>query len=150
MLTTAQQATLVAAMDRIVPADDYPSASQANVGVFIERLIATDLRHRAAELASLLDAIDAAARTAHRLAFAILSADQQDQLLTSIESSGESRVRRGFGWLVEMVNEGYYADPANGGNKDAVSWRMVGYDPKVPGYDGGIAVGKQIATERQR
>jgi hypothetical protein len=33
---------------------------------------------------------------------------------------------------VELAHEGYYADPGNGGNRDAVSWRMIGYDPRLP------------------
>ena len=29
--------------------------------------------------------------------------------------------------MVEHVLEGFYADPGNGGNRDAVSWKMIGY-----------------------
>ena len=129
MFTAAQHATLVATMDRIIPADDYPSASQANVGVFIERLFATDLPHRVGELAELLSAIDTAATVAHRQAFAALQPAQQDEVLSTVEAG--AKTRHGFRWLADLVHEGYYADPANGGNKDAVAWRMVGYDPKV-------------------
>jgi choline dehydrogenase-like flavoprotein len=34
--------------------------------------------------------------------------------------------------LVELVAEGVYADPGNGGNPDAASWRMVGYEHRMP------------------
>jgi hypothetical protein len=34
--------------------------------------------------------------------------------------------------MVDLAAEGFYADPANGGNRDAASWRMIGYDPRLP------------------
>ncbi len=133
MLTPTQRAALTAAMDRIIPVDDYPSASQANVGIFIDRMLTAELRPRATELAVLLDAIDAAAMSTHGKPLAALAVGQQDDVLSTIDV-GKSR--SSFNWLVTLVTEGYYADPANGGNKDAISWRMIGYDPKVPGYNG--------------
>jgi len=36
--------TLQALVDRIIPADDYPSGWQVGVGDFIERILATDLK----------------------------------------------------------------------------------------------------------
>jgi choline dehydrogenase-like flavoprotein len=36
-------------------------------------------------------------------------------------------------WFAELVNAGFYADPANGGNADAVSWRMVDWAPDPGG-----------------
>ena len=61
-----------------------------------------------------------------------LPAEQQDAQLTALE---RSPLGRHFAWLVDVVNEGYYADPGNGGNDGAASWAMVGYEPRVPGYD---------------
>jgi gluconate 2-dehydrogenase gamma chain len=37
-----------------------------------------------------------------------------------------------FQTVVEHVIEGYYSDPGNGGNREAVSWRMIGYVPGTP------------------
>jgi hypothetical protein len=34
--------------------------------------------------------------------------------------------------LIDLAAEGFYADPANGGNRDGASWRMIGYDPLLP------------------
>ena len=33
-------------------------------------------------------------------------------------------------WFAALVNAGYYADPANGGNRSGESWRMVGWAPE--------------------
>jgi choline dehydrogenase-like flavoprotein len=35
-------------------------------------------------------------------------------------------------WFAELVAGGYYADPGNGGNRDATSWRMVDWSPAPP------------------
>ena len=131
MFTPQQRSTLAAAIDRIIPADDFPSASQAGGMRFIERLFRTDLAPRLDEMRTLLDGIHAAARTAHGSGLESLPADAQDALLRQVE---RSPLGRAFAWLVEIVNEGYYADPANGGNDGAASWRMIGYEPRVPGY----------------
>jgi choline dehydrogenase-like flavoprotein len=37
-----------------------------------------------------------------------------------------------FRRLVELVAEGVFADPGNGGNRDAAAWRMVGYAHGLP------------------
>jgi choline dehydrogenase-like flavoprotein len=50
-----------------------------------------------------------------------------------------------FELLVELVAEGVYADPGNGGNPDAASWRMLGYRHGLPEGPTGPA-----ATEGQR
>ncbi|HEV7298881.1 MAG TPA: gluconate 2-dehydrogenase subunit 3 family protein [Tepidisphaeraceae bacterium] len=133
MLNPQQLSTLLAAMDRVIPSDEFPSASQAGGMTFIDRLFRTDLAHRTPELAALLDQIDAAAKSQHDRSFADLAEAQQDAALTAVEDSPS---RKAFAWLVDIINEGYYADPANGGNADAVSWKMIGYAPRVPGYDG--------------
>src|SRR6185436_619397 len=36
-------------------------------------------------------------------------------------------------WFAQLVNAGFYADPANGGNDGAVSWRMLGWSPEPAG-----------------
>jgi choline dehydrogenase-like flavoprotein len=42
--------------------------------------------------------------------------------------AGEDWFRR----LCDLVAEGFYADPGNGGNAGAASWRMIGYEPRLP------------------
>lgn len=135
--STARQRTLAAVADQIIPADDFPSAGQSGVVEFVRRLLDRDLPHRWTELINGLDGIDRAAQTAHGVTFADLDTGRQDQLLAQVETDSDADARRFFAWLVELVNESYYADPGKGGNIGAASWTMVGYEPRVPGYDGG-------------
>src|ERR1700678_2583414 len=60
-----------------------------------------------------------------------MSPDQQDAYLKSLESEGHdldgvpSAIF--FDMLLAMSIEGFFADPAYGGNKDMVAWRMIGF-----------------------
>ena len=63
--------------------------------------------------------------------FADLEHAQQEQLLTDMEGgkveSDKAPIKDFFGFLLQNTKEGYLADPIYGGNKDAGSWRMIGF-----------------------
>lgn len=131
-LAPNQTRTLRAAVDRIIPPDDFPGGWEAGVGDFLQ-LLWTREPHFLAEAVQGLDALDREARAQAGAAFADLSADAQDALLRRVEA-GEVRAdwplppAAFFALLVRQCMEGFYADPGNGGNKDGVSWRMVGFE----------------------
>jgi hypothetical protein len=73
------------------------------------------------------------------LTFAALGPEQQDALLADLEAGrtmtawpAEISAAAFFRRLTELAHEGFYADPGNGGNRDAVAWRMIRYDPGQP------------------
>src|SRR5262245_1270453 len=107
-LSPDQQRTLIALIDRIVPADEFPSASQNGVTVYIERLLQSDLKQRDADVRSGLDSLDLNAIVRHRTPFAELDAAEQDELLRGIEHELFFRL------MVTLAGEGYYTDPGNG------------------------------------
>jgi gluconate 2-dehydrogenase gamma chain len=63
--------------------------------------------------------------------FADLSDAQKDELLKNIES--EKTKLEGadgkafFALVVKDVQQGFFADPIYGGNRDMVAWKMIGY-----------------------
>jgi gluconate 2-dehydrogenase gamma chain len=72
--------------------------------------------------------------------FANASAEEQDAFLTELEAG---RVDLGafssaifFETLLANTIEGYFADPAYGGNRDMVSWRMIGFPGAYAAYLG--------------
>ena len=72
MFTESQQRTLQAALDRLIPADDYPGAWDAGAGDYIARQLEGDSRHLLASYRLGLDAMDAEAVTAYGQHFAEL------------------------------------------------------------------------------
>jgi len=76
--------------------------------------------------------------TAKNTAFHEMSADQQDAYLKSLESGAHeldgvpSEIF--FDTLLKMSIEGFFADPAYGGNKDMVAWRMIGFPGAYADY----------------
>jgi len=59
--------------------------------------------------------------------FDLLEPARQTALLAQLE--GEPK--RFFGLVIAHTMQGYYGDPRHGGNRDAVSWRMLGV-PVIP------------------
>ncbi|MEX2388398.1 MAG: gluconate 2-dehydrogenase subunit 3 family protein [Phycisphaeraceae bacterium] len=129
MLSETQRQLHRALVERIAPADDWPGAWEAGAEAYLQRQLAGDLAAWQATFERLLAAIDAEAHHVHGQSFTALSAPAQDALLLACESSENDLLSTGFRRLVEVTLEGFYADPANGGNAGAVSWRMIGYEP---------------------
>jgi hypothetical protein len=131
-------AVLRTAIDRIIPPDDFPGAWDAGAGDYIRRQLAGDLRHLAPLLETGLAALDAEARASKNgSSFAALAPNQQDRLLANVERGSTIAAwpvppRQFFTLLVRLTMEGYYADPGNGGNRQGIAWRMIGYDPRLP------------------
>lgn len=123
-LTDAQARTLTAICDQIIPADNFPSASQAGVIAYIDRqLMRSYRRHRIIYRGGLQQA-DAMSRSRFGHDLAELPPPQQFQLVSAFEQQN----RTFFDLVRNHTLEGYYGSPRHGGNRDAVSWRMLGLD----------------------
>jgi gluconate 2-dehydrogenase gamma chain len=80
-----------------------------------------------------LAALDEHVRTDHHGgSFAALNADQQDEILHGLD---EGKIKFGggldaqtfFEQLLKDVQEGFFADPIYGGNRDMCAWKMIGF-----------------------
>jgi Gluconate 2-dehydrogenase subunit 3 len=136
-LTDLQSQTLRAALDRLIPPDDYPGAWEAGVGVYLARQFEGDLAPQFDFFCAGLDALEAEALNRFKSSFASLTPAQQDQILRYIEagevlSTWPIDVTRFFELLVNTSAEGYYSEPAQGGNQGAISWAMTGFDECAP------------------
>jgi hypothetical protein len=132
LMTGRQLSTLRAVADRIVPPDETCGAADAGAAEFILRLLNGELSGEQATYLAGLDAIDGEAEACDGRAFAALAFEEQDAVLRAMEgdcvkSTWIVSPRSFFQMLVEHVLEGFYADPGNGGNRDAASWKMIGY-----------------------
>lgn len=139
-LTSPQIVILRALVDRLIPADDTPGALDAGTDAFIIALLDGDAAAEAPLLTLGLTQLDHEAAAAHpSQSFATLSHVAQDVLLAALERNQPATAWPAsisasafFNRMVDLAAEGFYADPANGGNRGAVSWRLIGYDPHLP------------------
>ena len=64
-----------------------------------------------------------------------LAADRQDEVLTALEKGKidlpSLSAKLFFDLLLRNTDEGYFADPIYGGNRDKVGWKLLGF-PGLP------------------
>ena len=120
---TAEEARTVDAItEQIIPADDDPGASQAGVVRFIDLQLVKHYRKYQDAYRQGIAEIDAASRERASKPFVELEFEAQTELLQELEANGSEF----FQLIRDHTMQGYYGDPRHGGNRDAVSWRMLG------------------------
>ncbi len=129
-LTDAEAQTLTAICDQIVPEDGFPSASQAGVVSYLDRqLFRHYRRHRDVYRNGIEQANDLS-----RKQFATDLADTAPPRQLEIVSAIEKQNPAFFDLVRRHTMEGYYGSPRHGGNRDGVSWQMLGLaEPPVRG-----------------
>ena len=132
MLNENQLQTLQAVCDRLIPPDDFPGAWDAGVGEYILRLLQTDAAPLIPLYQSGLDGVDAEARRVYQQNFAALNDTDKDALLRRMERGEVAETwpvspQQALNTFINHTAEGYYANPGNGGNRDCVSWKMMGW-----------------------
>ena len=118
----------IAIAARIIPTTDTPGAIDAGVIYFLDNAFANMWQSRLASARAGLAEFNAALRGAgHANSFDELTDEQQDEFLRSQEHSAF------FGMLREMTIMGFFAMSSYGGNKDHMSWDLIGFK----GHNGG-------------
>lgn len=108
--------------DQVIPADDFPSASQAGVVTYIDRQLARHYRRHQNAYRIGLEQADAMSRKRFGCALVAAGTSQQHEIALALEKEN----RAFFELLRQHTMEGYYGTPRHGGNRDAMSWRMLG------------------------
>ncbi|BEP14394.1 GMC family oxidoreductase [Acidothermaceae bacterium B102] len=123
--------TLRALVDRLIPTDEYASGWDAGAGEFLDRVLAGDRAGVAATVADGLERLDAEAVARYGTPYAELPEPEQDAVLDDLAVGQHQNPWPGSAEFVRLMSglaaQGFYGDPGNGGNADAVSWRMIGY-----------------------
>ncbi len=149
MLTPQLRTQLQPVLDRLIPRDDFPAASEAGVLDYLARHWQGDLASVTALITAGLTALEGEAAARYGLPFGALGHKQQDTLLRALESNAVAThwpvdPPQWLETLTNLTAEGYYSDPRNGGNRDGVAWQMVGY--KENNYELGITNDEAAAT----
>lgn len=174
-LTEHEWATVTAAVDRIIPADDLtPSASDAGVVMYIDRYLSPGLEYiyatndgsgfmaltgrwrkawaeRIADLQTVyrdgIKDLDKLSRERAGAEFKALSPEKQDFIIELLSHApkpeavvlGESLATGSFlqafnddglaflDCLILHTRQGYYGDPAYGGNQGQAGWKSIGF-----------------------
>ena len=140
-LTEEEARTVAAACDQIVPPDQDPGAAEAGAAEFVDRQLATRRKKDLPLWRAGLQGLDATARRRRSATFAELPFEAQTALLHDVERGAvEAADWTGiapaafFGLLRSFAMMSFYGDPRHGGNKERVSWRMLGVpDPPIRG-----------------
>lgn len=160
VLTATEQAFLSATADTMIPADELsPSGTACGVVIFIDRQLASawgggakmyrggpfqkgkpeqgyqlSLTPREFFQAGIAAANDWS-RATHGKDFDRLSVADRNAALTAMqEGKAEFRgfsSRAFFGQLLAITMQGFFSDPIYGGNRNKVSWQMLGF-PGLP------------------
>lgn len=133
MLTDRQMLVLRAAVDRVIPPDEWPGGWEAGVGDYLMGQFGRDLADEVEEYRSGLDGLDAEAVAVAGTGFVELDAGAQDAVLAQVEKGTVASVwavtpEAFFRRLVEHTAEGFYSDPGNGGNRNEAAWKMIGFE----------------------
>ena len=145
ILTRYQADLLDALMECIFPADDNgPGAREIGAVFYVDRLLAQGDSRLEETYRGALAAIDAWSMADHGRPFTQLDADLQIQILVSLEhdevpgslNPEDRRYLNGefFEMLRMQTLEGIFGDPAHGGNRGLLGWRLLGYLGPQPGY----------------
>jgi choline dehydrogenase-like flavoprotein len=149
----ADDKTLRALVDRLIPADDFPSAWDAGAGDFLHRALSTDRADVAGQVWAGLGCLDeeAAARRPGS-SYADLAEADQDLVLDDL-AHGRTRTSWSavgaaqFAALMSgLVAQGFYGDPGNGGNREGASWAMIGYRERPVSGDWPPSRDERLAT----
>lgn len=121
-LTQAEADTLQAVCAHIIPTDRDPGAVEAGVVEFIDKQLAGFYR---AHQKTYRDGIAELDRLSAEIAggpFGKLLPEKQLAVLKASEKKRDPF----FNLAITHTMQGYYGSPRHGGNRDAVSWKMLG------------------------
>jgi gluconate 2-dehydrogenase gamma chain len=131
-LTAAEADTLAAIVARLIPSDENgPGAAEARAAHYIDRALTGPLRSSREAYADGLAAIDAYAQSKKGVAFARLSAPDQDAILTEMEKNVATGFMPNAATFFNLVRahtiQGTFCDPYYGGNANFVGWDLIGF-----------------------
>ncbi|MBA3423942.1 MAG: gluconate 2-dehydrogenase subunit 3 family protein [Rubrobacter sp.] len=129
-----REARIAAALfERLFPADeDGPGATAIGVLEYVDRALSGAYRDDVETYRLGLAALDRAAHQLHYESFAGCDPELQDAMISSLERSElpDFRVppqRDFFQLLRAHLQEGLFADPAHGANRDKLGWKFLGH-----------------------
>jgi gluconate 2-dehydrogenase gamma chain len=124
-LTDLEARTLTALCSQVVPADDQPGAAWAGAVRFIDIQLTRHYKRHRQKYREGLKKAESIAAARYQRSLAELTPGDQLQCAEQLEREAPDF----FALLVAHTMQSFYGSPRHGGNRDAVSWRMLGVPP---------------------
>ena len=124
-LTAREAFTLEAICQQFIPADQDGGAREAGVVNFIDRQLVSHYRRFQDAYRSGIARVDEISSARFGKPFGELTQERQAAALAEVEK----QERAFFDLVLAHTMQGFYGDPRHGGNRDWVSWRMLGVPP---------------------
>ncbi len=137
-LNDENSATIAAFTERLMPgAPGKPGALDAGVLNYIDLALAGAYEDLQDFYRRGLTALDAYCNKTHKASFTRLTAAQQDEVITALETGKATEftwpsAQAFFNTVRTHTIEGMFADPVYGGNKDFAGWKLVGFPGAQP------------------
>ena len=133
VLSSREAAIAGAVFARLFPADERgPGAREIGVVTYLDRALSGAYREDVPTYRSGLAMLDRASRERNGVAFDVASEADQDALVGELERGEVAgwivpEQRAFFELLRQHLLEGLFSDPAHGGNRDKLGWRVLGH-----------------------
>ncbi|MBM4416846.1 MAG: gluconate 2-dehydrogenase subunit 3 family protein [Chloroflexi bacterium] len=115
---------IAAAAARIFPTDALgPGAAEAGVIHYIDRALNGPARDLQSLYRRGIARLDERARTRGKDGYAAADVATQDAILADLEFEHDPF----FATLLTHTREGLFSDPAHGGNREMIGWRLLGH-----------------------
>jgi gluconate 2-dehydrogenase gamma chain len=142
-LTDGEFKLVEAVAEQIIPTDDWPGGREAGVANFIDIQLRGPYRRFQDIYRGGLAGIDDTCRSKFNAKFEALPFESQTRFLLDMQHDrldGEVWKEGFSGKFFELLRahclQGYYGSPRHGGNKDFISYRMIGLDyPQIVGQN---------------
>ena len=131
-LSAAESDTLEAIVARLIPTDaNGPGATEARAAHYIDRALGGVLASSRPAYAVGLAAVEQYARSRKGVSFVKLSPQDQDAMLSVMESDAATGFIPNSATFFDLVRnhtlQGMFCDPYYGGNANFVGWDLLGY-----------------------
>ena len=121
--TPQEAADYEAFASQIIPTDDTPGAKEANVVRFVDFALREIEPQNQQDFRAALKKLNEQAKKTipQAVSFSALSSVQRIETMKAMEKSEE------FGTLRAYTLVGFLCDPSDGGNKDQIGWKLIGF-----------------------
>jgi gluconate 2-dehydrogenase gamma chain len=141
--TDAEAKVVIALAEQIIPADKDAGATEAEVIHFIDKQLMSHYSRYQQVYRTAIAGVQETSQWMFKNAFEELESSQQFEVMVALENGtaqGEIWEKQSPQDFFELIREhtmqGFYGSPRHGGNKNYVSYKMIGLDyPQIIGQN---------------